>query len=120
MGQESELKRKQEMQQKYLQVAREKRVKLQAKQQEQFREKQKEIFSNKQVDKDLFQSQKACEQLDKAKVRHIGSMSPENIHTRIEELTTHPHNHPTTLCFLFCKRVKIFSGIILNGLCQCR
>ncbi|CAB3989148.1 G patch domain-containing 11 [Paramuricea clavata] len=67
LGQESELKRKQEMQQKYLQVAREKRVKLEAKQQEQFREKQKEIFSNKQVDKDLFQSQKACEQLDKAK-----------------------------------------------------
>ena len=46
-------------------------MKLEAKQREQFREKQKEIFSSKQVEKDLFQSQKACEQLDKAKVGNI-------------------------------------------------
>ena len=54
-----------------MQVAREKRIKLEAKQREQFREKQKERFSNKQIEKDLFQSQKACEQLDKAKVGNI-------------------------------------------------
>ena len=46
-------------------------MKLEAQQREQFREKQKEIFSSKQVEKDLFQSQKACEQLDKAKVGNI-------------------------------------------------
>ena len=68
LGQESELKRRQELQQKCLNVAREKRIKLEAKQREQFREKQKERFSNKQVEKDLFLSQKACEQLDIAKV----------------------------------------------------
>jgi predicted RNA-binding protein with RPS1 domain len=68
LGQESELKRKQEIQQKCLHVAREKRIKLEAKQWEQFRENQKERFSNKLVEKDLSQSQKACEQLDKAKV----------------------------------------------------
>ncbi|XP_028398754.1 G patch domain-containing protein 11-like [Dendronephthya gigantea] len=66
LGQESEMKRKQELQEKCLKVARDKRIKLEAKQREDFREKQKEIFSNKLVEKDLFQSQKACEQLDKA------------------------------------------------------
>lgn len=68
LGQESAMKRKQEHHEKCLQVARDKRIKLEAKQREDFREKQKEIFSNKLVEKDLFQSQKACEQLDKAEV----------------------------------------------------
>lgn len=46
-------------------------MKLEERQREQFREKQRERFSSRQVEKDLFQSQKACEQLDKAKVRKL-------------------------------------------------
>ena len=79
LGQESELKRKQEIQQKCLHVAREKRMKLEAKQREQFREKQKERFSNKQVEKDLFQSQKACEQLDIERCKLINHFMKTNI-----------------------------------------
>lgn len=67
LGQESELKRKQEKQQLVSKLASEKRMKLEERQREQFREKQRERFSSRQVEKDLFQSQKACEQLDKAK-----------------------------------------------------
>lgn len=95
MGKETELKRKQEMQQKYLQVAREKRMKIEATQREQFRQKQKELFSIKQLEKDLFQSQKACEQLDKAKVRTLG----QNVH----------HNYLIQVCGIYLVYLMVVS-----------
>ena len=68
LGQESELKRKQVIQEHVMTAAKEKRAKLEEKQWKNFRQQQKERFSSRQIEKDLFISQKACEQLDKAKV----------------------------------------------------
>lgn len=68
LGRESHLKRQQEIKKTLLEEKTKKRIKVEQRQREDFRKHMSNKFVDKQIQSDLYKSQKACEQLDKAKV----------------------------------------------------
>ena len=64
------LKRRQEMQERFLQQASKRRKQLEDSLQYNFKEKMKEKLLNRQLAIDLRKAKKACEQLDNSKVRY--------------------------------------------------
>ncbi len=70
-GREKILKRRKEMQESFLQQASKRRRKMEEKLQGDFQNRMRGKFMDKQISIDVRKSQKACEQLDNAKVCFI-------------------------------------------------
>ena len=68
LGRDSEMKRKQEHRTEMLRNRAFKRQKMESKHKQDFMHRQNTKFAEKNVEKDLYKSQKVCEQLDSQKV----------------------------------------------------
>ena len=69
LGHEMLLKRQREIKESLKEEAAKKRIKVEQNQRENFRRHMSGKFAERQTASDLYKSQKACEQLDKSKVR---------------------------------------------------
>ena len=70
LGREAMLKRQREIKESLRSEIAKKRVKVEQKQRENFRTHMSSKFVERQIKGDLYKSQKACEQLDKTKVKY--------------------------------------------------
>jgi len=69
LGRDNHLKRQNEVKKTLLEEKTKKRIKVEQRLREDFRKHMSSKFGDKKIQSDLYKSQKACEQLDKAKVQ---------------------------------------------------